>query len=118
MYMCICANVHVHHVHPVSMLCSHIHTPPHTQDCEFNCTTVNGMKYHFVRCLKTNPPEFNCELCDKKFQCRTGLVWHLKKTHKVRRGGEGGREGEGGGGADENLSACTRNVIIILEYGS
>ena len=44
---------------------------------------MNGMKYHFVRCKKANPPEFNCELCGKKFQCRTGLVWHLKKTHKV-----------------------------------
>ena len=53
------------------------------QDCDFKCTTVNGMKYHFVRCKKANPPEFNCELCGKKFQCRTGLVWHLKKTHKV-----------------------------------
>ena len=77
------------------------------------------MKYHFVRCLKTNPPEFNCELCDKKFQCRTGLVWHLKKTHKVRRGG--GREGWGGGGVGQmkDLSTCTRNnIIIILEYGS
>ena len=41
------------------------------------------MKYHFVRCMKSNPPEFNCELCEKRFQCRTGLVWHLKKTHKV-----------------------------------
>ena len=63
------------------------------------------MKYHFVRCMKSNPPEFNCELCEKRFQCRTGLVWHLKKTHKVREGWGGkkrervrererGREGE------------------------
>ena len=65
------------------------------------------MKYHFVRCMKSNPPEFNCELCEKRFQCRTGLVWHLKKTHKVsvrergggwetekERGREGGRETE------------------------
>ena len=53
------------------------------QECEFKCTTVNGMKYHYVRCMKTNPPEFKCEVCNKKFQCRTGLVWHLKKTHNV-----------------------------------
>ena len=58
--------------------------------------------------MKSNPPEFNCELCEKRFQCRTGLVWHLKKTHKVSvvrdkgererdrdrdREREGGREG-------------------------
>ena len=53
------------------------------------------MKYHFVRCMKTNPPEFNCELCEKRFQCRTGLVWHLKKTHKVSGETRVGREGEG-----------------------
>ena len=55
------------------------------------------MKYHFVRCMKSNPPEFNCELCEKRFQCRTGLVWHLKKTHKVSiEFGEGEGEGDGG----------------------
>ena len=53
------------------------------QDCGFKCTTVNGMKYHFVRCLKSDPPEFACAVCKKKFQCRTGLVWHLKKHHDV-----------------------------------
>ena len=41
--------------------------------------------------MKTNPPEFNCEVCGKKFQCRTGLVWHLKKTHNVCE--VGGKEG-------------------------
>ena len=69
----------------------------HFQECEFKCTTVNGMKYHFVRCMKSNPPEFNCELCEKRFQCRTGLVWHLKKTHKVSTvRGKGERERKGG----------------------
>ena len=61
------------------------------------------MKYHFVRCMKSNPPEFNCELCEKRFQCRTGLVWHLKKTHKVsvrERGGVGDREREREGGRE------------------
>lgn len=67
----------------------------YSQECEFKCTTVNGMKYHYVRCMKTNPPEFNCEVCGKKFQCRTGLVWHLKKTHLVCMYD---RKGEGGGG--------------------
>jgi hypothetical protein len=46
--------------------------------------------------MKSNPPEFNCELCEKHFQCRTGLVWHLKKTHKVSVERWEGREGEEG----------------------
>ncbi len=70
------------------------------------------MKYHFVRCMKSNPPEFNCELCEKHFQCRTGLVWHLKKTHKVRRGK--GREGERERGR-ERLRECIDVHVIMLK---
>lgn len=79
------------------------------------------MKYHFVRCMKSNPPEFNCELCEKRFQCRTGLVWHLKKTHKVSIGreefGEGERGGKGRRGERESeIKSMCLNMRKTLMY--
>ena len=26
---------------------------------------------------------FKCDLCPRSFGCRTGLIWHLKNSHKV-----------------------------------
>ena len=50
------------------------------QQCQFECGTVGGMQYHYLRCTGKSPL-FKCSQCSRKYESRTGLKYHIASTH-------------------------------------
>ena len=46
-------------------------------------TDTSYVDVSFFSFFQDKLPEFRCSLCTRSFHCRSGLVWHLKNTHKV-----------------------------------
>ncbi len=50
------------------------------QRCQSKCGSVGGMQYHYERCTG-NAPRFKCDQCDRTYESRTGLNYHMASSH-------------------------------------